>query len=315
MKSMQIGEVAQRYCISRRSLRYWEEKGILESIRQENGYRMYDEENIHRIRQIIMLKKLELPIANIHNIFLLDNSTQIINILEDHLETIKRKSETFSALCLIIETLIHRLKTINPGKEFFALLDAIEENSFDALKEAFSSLSERKDTMENLKLDNEIRIVCLPKMTFACYSAESTSPENDCNQVMSKFILDNNIKEMEGFRHFGFNNPNPTEGSSVYGYEMWAVIPNEFDVPAPLWKKEFSGGLFASMVCTIADIGDRWQKLYSWTMESTKYEIDYLPGTDRVGLEETINYDDFNSPKTLPAEMQLDLLIPIKARK
>ena len=311
MNLIQIGEAAQKYNISRRSLRYWEEKGILKSLRLENGYRVYDEENEKKIKRIIVLKELELRIEDIYAIFLSNKKDTVIKILENHLENIRHKAKNMSALSFVVEALIDKIKY--EGINMFALLDMQKKNA-EGLKAALSDLSERNDNMKEYSLQNEIRIVNLPKMTFACYRAESETPEDDCTSVMGKFIGENSIQEKEGFRHFGFNNPNPTEGNPVYGYEMWAVVPSGFDVPPPLWKKNFNGGLFASLTCTLANIGERWGELYSWVTESQKYDLDYNEGKDRIGLEENINYSAFNSPETGPAEMQLDLLMPIKTK-
>ena len=277
----------------------------------ENGYRVYDEGNVQKIKRIIMLKQLELPIQDIYAIFLSDDTDVIIKILEDHLQNIRYKAKKMSALGFVLERLIEKVKS--EGKEMFVLLDA-EGKSTAELKNIFSILSERNEEMKN-NLENEIRIMNLPRMTFACYRAESSTPEDDCTKVMDEFIRANSIKEKEGFRHFGFNNPCPEEGNPVYGYEMWAVIPNDFEVPPPLWKKNFTGGLYGSLTCTLANIGERWHTLYNWVLESPDYELDYDEKKDRVGLEENINYDSFNSPETGPAEMQLDLLIPIRAKK
>ena len=52
-----IGEVSTQYDMSNRMLRYYEEKGIIKSIRGENNYRYYDEDSELRIKQICLLKK------------------------------------------------------------------------------------------------------------------------------------------------------------------------------------------------------------------------------------------------------------------
>jgi DNA-binding transcriptional MerR regulator len=308
MSLIQIGEAAKMYDISRRSLRYWEEKGILESARGENGYRMYNKENITKISQIVMLKKLELPIQDIYSIFLSEDTHNVLMILKRHLENIRKKAKDLSSLELLIELLIKKAEE-KESSDLFALITNMSDIKSSQLKEALFTANER-----SIQMNNEVRIVTLPKMTFACYRAESETPEDDCTKIMHNFIQKNGIKDMQGFRHFGFNNPNPTEGNPVYGYEMWAVVPSDFNVSSPLWKKDFNGGLFASLTCTLADIGERWGKLYNWVMESENYEMDYEEGTDRIGLEECINYDAFNSPEASLDERQLDLYIPIKKK-
>jgi len=52
---LRIGEAAKKYGISNRTLRYWEEMGILKSLRTENGYRYFDSDNISRINQRLII--------------------------------------------------------------------------------------------------------------------------------------------------------------------------------------------------------------------------------------------------------------------
>ncbi|ATE58170.1 MerR family transcriptional regulator [Actinosynnema pretiosum] len=46
---MRIGELSARTGASRRSLRYYEEQGLLVSERSASGQRHYDEEHVHRV--------------------------------------------------------------------------------------------------------------------------------------------------------------------------------------------------------------------------------------------------------------------------
>jgi MerR family transcriptional regulator, copper efflux regulator len=57
--AMQIGEVAARTELSLRSLRHWEEVGLLKpSGRSEGGFRLYTEEDIEKILVIRRMKPL-----------------------------------------------------------------------------------------------------------------------------------------------------------------------------------------------------------------------------------------------------------------
>jgi DNA-binding transcriptional MerR regulator len=49
---VQIGELARRTGVSVRSLRHYEQSGVLVSVRQENGYRQYAESAVERVRAI-----------------------------------------------------------------------------------------------------------------------------------------------------------------------------------------------------------------------------------------------------------------------
>ncbi|MFF3855603.1 MerR family transcriptional regulator [Micromonospora sp. NPDC002575] len=52
---MRIGELAARTGVSVRSLRYYEEQGLLTSARSPRGHRRYDEVQVERIRLIQQL--------------------------------------------------------------------------------------------------------------------------------------------------------------------------------------------------------------------------------------------------------------------
>src|SRR5690606_36236170 len=49
---MRIGELARRAGVSTRTLRYYEEQGLLTPRRLPNGYRSYDEDAVEQVRRI-----------------------------------------------------------------------------------------------------------------------------------------------------------------------------------------------------------------------------------------------------------------------
>ena len=56
---MQIGEVSGRTGVTQRTLRFYEERGLLKPpSRMEGGFRLYTEEDVHRVEQIRQLQKL-----------------------------------------------------------------------------------------------------------------------------------------------------------------------------------------------------------------------------------------------------------------
>lgn len=303
---IRIGDIANRYEISHRTLRYWEEVGILESQRSESGYRYYNEENMARIQQIVILRNLDFPIAEIEKIFLTSSSHHTLDVFKNHYTRLKEDARQAQLLIRILENLILQLETT---KDFMTMLSGLDEQlkqPMTALMQGpLNSLSERMINMSQKNLDH-VRIVKLPPMTVASYRAESTTPEADCAAVMNSFIFENSLHKRAGFRHFGFNNPSPSEGNPVYGYEIWVTIPEEMDVPAPFEKRYFSGGLYASAPTTLQEIGERWMQLYHWAKNSEEYDVDF----SFQWLEECVDFEAFISAPE--AKKQLDLLEPIK---
>ncbi|MCL2003604.1 MAG: effector binding domain-containing protein [Oscillospiraceae bacterium] len=260
---LRIGEAAKQFSISNRTLRYWEETGILKSARSENGYRFYDGENAARIGQIAL-----------------------------------------------VESLIGRIREAKDLKQVFICLEA--HDGALAAESAASQilLSERVLSMPEENLKN-VRIVKLPAMTVASYRAESASPERDCSEVFNPFVLENHLHKRDGFRFLGFNNPSPSQDSPVYGYEMWVTVPEGFDVPEPLVKKHFGGGLYASVSTHMNEIGERWGLLHNWVESSGKYEVDF----SFQWLEECcMDFETFISDSVPDSEKQLDLLEPVKLK-
>ena len=56
---LQIGEVAERTGVTQRTLRFYEEKGLLKPpSRLDGGFRLYSEDDVQRVEQIKRLQRL-----------------------------------------------------------------------------------------------------------------------------------------------------------------------------------------------------------------------------------------------------------------
>lgn len=65
---MLIGEVARAAAVSRDTVRYYEKVGLIESAgRRDNGYRMYGEADVTRLRMIRGLKELGFTLREIRS--------------------------------------------------------------------------------------------------------------------------------------------------------------------------------------------------------------------------------------------------------
>ena len=91
-----IGEVASKLATSIRTIRYYEEEGLLTSIRTPRGTRLYSENHIARLRVILRLTKLGFSIEAIRKLAKIrensqtgdESSIQVDNHLEIILNTI-----------------------------------------------------------------------------------------------------------------------------------------------------------------------------------------------------------------------------------
>lgn len=58
---MRIGELSRRSGVSARSLRYYEQHGLITADRESNGYREYDDAAVERAQTISMLFGMDFP--------------------------------------------------------------------------------------------------------------------------------------------------------------------------------------------------------------------------------------------------------------
>ena len=90
---MQIKEVQEKLKISSYTLRYYEKMGLIQPYRDENGYRNYSEEDIHKIERIMFLRDINVPIEDIKDI--LNNKVTFQDVLENHIEKVNTRIESF----------------------------------------------------------------------------------------------------------------------------------------------------------------------------------------------------------------------------
>jgi len=97
---MQIGDLAGRAGVSTRTIRYYEELGIIRpETRSNGGFRRYSEDQLRRLEIIQGLKALGFELEHIHQLFSLKDSADtggdlarsMIDILRAHQEEIDRK--------------------------------------------------------------------------------------------------------------------------------------------------------------------------------------------------------------------------------
>ena len=100
---MQIKEVQEKLKISSYTLRYYEKMGLIQPYRDENGYRNYNEEDIHKIERIMFLRDINVPIEDIKDI--LDNKVTFQDVLENHIEKVNTRIESLQYIKNMCEDL------------------------------------------------------------------------------------------------------------------------------------------------------------------------------------------------------------------
>lgn len=102
---MRIGELAQKAGVTPRTIRYYEDLGLLgPSEREGKGFRYYTEFELARLRKIDALKGLGLSLEEIRSIIdlffeeptMLRGKQKLLEILQNHLKETDEKIEALS---------------------------------------------------------------------------------------------------------------------------------------------------------------------------------------------------------------------------
>ena len=105
-----IKELAELSGVSARTLRYYDQIGLLKPERQEdNGYRLYGEAQVDRLQQILFYRQLGLPLEEIRRT--LDSPSYARSqALEAHLALLRQQQEELNAVIRNVEKTICSLK-------------------------------------------------------------------------------------------------------------------------------------------------------------------------------------------------------------
>lgn len=97
---MKINEVEQAAGITKKNIRFYEEQGLLHPSRASNGYREYSSEDVEILRQIRLLRRLDISLEEIRR--LQSNDLTLGDCLKRQLIILERRTkslETVSAFC------------------------------------------------------------------------------------------------------------------------------------------------------------------------------------------------------------------------
>ena len=111
---MKIKQVEEIVGITRKNIRFYEDQGLLNVERAENGYREYHQEDVIRLQEIKLFRKMDISIEEMKLLFEKKKSLQIC--LEQHLKELEHRKEGLLKMQDMCERLIleHRsLESLN----------------------------------------------------------------------------------------------------------------------------------------------------------------------------------------------------------
>jgi len=330
MELQTVSTVSREYGVSTRMLRYYEQSGLIKSMRKAGySYRVYDEANLKRLQQIIILRKLQVPIKQICIILNNPDAATVVEIFRNNIQELDIEIAALSTIKVVLSGFANKLEGligidlnidfINSDSvlELTRSLSLIQKN----IKESVSMNDLMKAADALSKLEN-VRVVYLPPMTVASVCVTEENSEEKAWQAMVGFILENNLIEVKpDLRVFKIVHQNAT--GSRFGDEVWVSIPETMVIPSNFVKKQFLGGQYAAHVLDSNGF-EVALGLQDWINESDKYQYDFdgnllrcdppMNELDSFGgmhldLSEILNFNNFQKPGF---ESQIDFLTPIK---
>jgi len=301
MELIRINEVVETFGVSSRTLRYYEEKGLLWSKHPENkAQRYYDEAALERLKQIMVLRKLQIPVKDIVSIFESEGMSVLIQSFVDKLDALDLEITALSELRRIVDDFLHKM-LISGVKKISAItllyeetekrLTVAEENesvSFERLSEV---------SRKALKL-HDVRMIRLPSVRMLTSRLKTGQIES--------LDLD---KMQHLFDPYGFN-PHPGFHNCFYRKEandewvMMIEIPLDYENESPYADVQFQGGLYAAASSFMEDMDDTFVLLREWIKQSTDFQLE--TGADMI--EEILPWDIAIKLN----RYQQDVYIPVK---
>lgn len=273
-----IREISVRYNISARTLRYYEDMGLIESTRNDDyAYRLYDEAAIKRLEQILILRRLNISIKDIKRIFNAAGSEVVLDMLEKKVDDIDEEVSLLYELKKIVLEFIDQIRRLDferetdvkllyeKAKEMEVQITNANYNGNSAMADHFFEVTEKL----NSKVP-DIIIVRIPKFRAV------TSGAMSFDDVFGKFHMWQEAHN-DFYQPIIFDAPDflcENNGSLEWIWRIKDEI-TATDV-APYEIIEHPGGLYAVAVSIDGDdeSGNKvLQKIEKW-LEKTNFVID-----------------------------------------
>ncbi len=310
---VKIRDVSVKYDISARTLRYYEDMGLITSTRSKDyAYRLYDEASVKRLEQILILRKLNISIKDIQRIFHTSGSEIVLEVLGKKVNDIDEEVSLLHELKEIVLEFIRQIQQADFGKEsdinlLYKKAKEIETQIVNVDYNGNPSTVKRLLEVTE-KLDNkvpDIMIVRIPKfravtsglMTFDELFGGDFGPWQEAHNHLFKPVI--------------FDSPDFLYGKDGKAEWIWALKDEVSETDThPYEIIEYPGGLYAVAVSVDGD-GESHDRVRSKTekwLESTNFILD----SERELMGHMIYVDD--EIKEGLGYHQMNLYAPIKLR-
>lgn len=270
---VKITDLTKQLGLSSRTLRYYEQVGLIKSVRpQFESFRYYDEASVERLRQVMILRKMQIPVKEIIRIYESPEMSTIVEVFTNKINEIDKEVTALSELKSIVNTFLQKMITSGVKKiSALPLLYEEMEKQFELIEEQrTTTYSDLLDINERLVKPVDSAIVSLPEM-----------------RVLSSYLKDNpQISDVAGFwrlvqsrdiSHARAGQHEQFEFQTNSGEVVMLRIENDYVNDSEYMDFNFEGGLYAATnVYVDEDLGERFRSLVKSYDDNKFYEIDYV---------------------------------------
>lgn len=311
---VKIRDMTVKYDLSARTLRYYEDMGLIKSIRSDDyAYRLYDEANVKRLEQILILRKLNISIKDIQRIFNTSGSEIVLEVLGKKVDDIDEEISVLHELKEIVLEFISQIEAADFGRESDVklLYEKAREIKTQIVNVSYqgnpSTINQLLEVTE--KLDNkvpDIMIVRIPQfravtsglVTFEELFGGDFVPWQESHNHLFKPVI--------------FNSSDFLCGRDDKAEWIWAIRDEVTEADIYPYKMiEFQGGLYAVAVSVDGDgeSNNRVRSKVEKWLENTNFVID----SDRDLMGHMIYEDD--EIKEGLGYHQMNLYAPVRLKR
>lgn len=302
---VKISEISLKYDISTRALRYYEDVGLIKSVRTHDyAYRLYDNQAIKRLEQILVLRKLNISIKDIQKIFACNEVDVLLDVLSHKVNEIDAEVSLLHQLKTIVLTFIRQVEKSNITIEtnlqtLYDQANSLNERTAENHNLSSSSVANLVEVTEKLGRMPDIRIVKLPRVKMA-------RSGNADLEVFDQWWSSIEVNQTLFPRDFMWFN------SKLSCFEWLFAIPEHLTDTNGYDVFDFPGGLYA--VATALDEGEEIGRIsrliHKWVDESSEFEL-----SDGINsADERYDMGHVVSPPECRVR-QMDLFIPITKKE
>jgi len=310
-KLIKIREVSVQYDITARALKYYEDMGLIQSTKSDDyAYRLYDENAIMRLEQILILRKLNIKIKDIQRIFHSEGSEVVLGILGQKVTDIDAEVALLHELKEIVIDFIRQIEQFDfhNDSDVKLLYEKAKEVERQLVNVNYggnpSTIKRLLDVSEKLEKKPDVRLIELPQ----CRMITSGNGDKETLKRFDKLWSRLDMKRKDRFFPCDFMWWDEERNASIWWYaiEDWVTEADTkgFEI------FDFEGGYYAAAICRQDDFSDGtrvYEGIKAWVSEHESFELDERPGHRHlwhvVGPEDTCKGLGYR---------QLEIYVPIK---